>query len=205
MKLFFSLPSPFARKVLVVLIETDQISDVELESVKIGPLNPGEVIPNFNPLGKIPTLVLPTGEALIDSKLICRFFGDKQKEGQIEKLYPTDDRIWEVLNYEALADGIMEAAILLVYEQRIRNQEQRVEGWVIAQKLKITRTLDFLETNSHKLQTGVNIGNLTVAIALDYLDFRHQNIEWRLGRPFLAQWYETIRLRNSLITTLPQD
>ena len=77
MKLFYSRPSPFARKALVALIETKQIDDVLLEEVKIGPMAPGDIIPAVNPLGKIPTLLLPDGSSIIDSKYICRYIDEK--------------------------------------------------------------------------------------------------------------------------------
>ena len=73
MILYYSRPSPFARKALVALIETKQLDDVVLEEVKIGPMAPGEIVPAANPLGKIPTLLLPNGSSIIDSKYICRY------------------------------------------------------------------------------------------------------------------------------------
>ena len=205
MKLFYSPPSPFARKVIVVLKETNQINDVELVNIKIGPLSSGQIIPPLNPLGKIPTLILPTGESLIDSKYICRYFAERQNGERAIKLYAKGKDVWRVLNFEALGDGIMDAAILLVYEERIRSEELRVQAWVDAQKLKITRTLDYLESNNQALTAAVNMGNLTIAIALDYLDFRHKNISWRTNHPILTSWHQEIKTRNSLVTTLPSD
>ena len=205
MKLFYSPSSPFARKVLVTLIETEQINDVELVQVKIGPLDSGEIIPGFNPLGKIPTLILPSGEPLIDSKFICRYFSEKKRGLKELKLYPSGMALWQSLNFEALADGIMDAAILLVYEERIRAEELRVKAWVDAQKLKITRTLNFLEDQKTFLSKDVTIGSLTICIALDYLDFRHAEMEWRLNCPFLADWHLEIKNRKSLTSTIPHD
>mgnify|MGYP001166221699 CR=1 FL=1 len=205
MKLFYSPPSPFARKVLVTLIETKQIDDVELVQVKVGPLDPGEIVPSFNPLGKIPTLILPGGEPLIDSKLICRYFADKKNRPYDIELYPPGTDLWPVLNLEALADGIMDAAILLVYEKRIREKEFRVKSWVDAQRLKITRTLNFLEAQQTTFSKDLNIGSLTICIALDYLDFRHADMEWRLNCPYLADWHLEIKNRKSLASTMPHD
>ena len=176
MKLFYSRPSPFARKALVALIETKQIDDVFLEEVKIGPMAPGDIVPAVNPLGKIPTLLLPDGSSIIDSKYICRYIDEKNQGGDGIKLYPEGENIWEALHLEALADGILEAAVLLIYEIRIRSEKLRVQEWVDAQLLKINRTLNHLENNINQLLENINMGSLTVAISLDYLDFRHDSI-----------------------------
>ena len=205
MKLYYSRPSPFARKALVALIETGQINDVELEEVKIGPMAPGEIVPTANPLGKIPTLLLPNGSSIIDSKIICRYIDEMNRNNLGIALYPKGDAIWEVLHLEALADGILEAAVLLVYEIRVRAEELRVQEWVDAQLLKITRTLTYFENNIFQLEKGVNMGSLTVAIALDYLDFRHKTINWKENYPKLFTWYKTIKVRKSLTDTVPID
>ena len=186
MKLFYSRPSPFARKALVALIETKQIEDVLLEEVKIGPMAPGDIIPAVNPLGKIPTLLLPDGSSIIDSKYICRYIDEQNQANDGTKLYPEGENIWEALHLEALADGILEAAVLLIYEIRIRSEELRVQAWVDAQLLKINRTLNHLEDNIDQLLDNINMGSLTVAISLDYLDFRHDYIGWRENHPKLS-------------------
>jgi glutathione S-transferase len=205
MRLYYSRPSPFARKALVALIETNQINDVELEEVKIGPLAPGEIVPAANPLGKIPTLLLPDGASIIDSKFICRYIDEMNPNNIRMRLYPEGDDIWQALRLEALADGLLEAAVLLVYEIRVRAEELRVQEWVDAQLIKITRTLAYFENNIIQLEKNINMGSLTVAIALDYLDFRHKNIIWRKNNPKLFTWHETIKARKSLSSTMPID
>ena len=114
MKLFYSRPSPFARKALIALIETKQIDNVVLEEVKIGPMAPGDIVPVVNPLGKIPTLLLPNGSSIIDSKYICRYINEIKQLSDGTKLYPEGENLWETLRLEALADGILEAAVLLL-------------------------------------------------------------------------------------------
>ena len=205
MKLFYSRPSPFARKALVALIETKQIEDVLLEEVKLGPMAPGDIIPAVNPLGKIPTLLLPDGSSIIDSKYICRYIAEQNQANDGTKLYPEGENIWEALHLEALADGILEAAVLLIYEIRIRSEELRVQAWVDAQLLKINRTLNHLEDNIDQLLDIINMGSLSVAISLDYLDFRHDYIGWRKNHPKLSAWHDHIKNRQSLNDTYPSD
>ena len=205
MKLFYSRPSPFARKALIALIETKQIDNVVLEEVKIGPMAPGDIVPVVNPLGKIPTLLLPNGSSIIDSKYICRYINEIKQLSDGTKLYPDGENLWETLRLEALADGILEAAVLLIYEIRIRSEELRVQSWIDAQLLKINRTLNHLENNINQLLENINMGSLTVAVALDYLDFRHNYIAWRKHHPKLSEWHACIKNRQSLNDTYPSD
>ena len=205
MRLYYSRPSPFARKALVALIETNQIDNVTLEEVKISPLDPGDIVPKVNPLGKIPTLILPDGSSLSESKFICRYIDELNNYKNSEKLYPIDENIWKTLQHEALSDGILEAAVLLVYEKRIRTQQQRVKEWVNAQQLKISRTLEYFEDHTSELEKYVDMGSLTVAIALDYLDFRHDDINWKKNCPTLSDWHKNIKDRKSLVQTSSND
>ena len=99
----------------------------------------------------------------------------------------------------------MEAAVLLIYEVRVRAEHLRVQEWVDAQLLKITRTLLYFENNICELEKGINMGSLSVAISLDYLDFRHKNINWQKTYPKLFTWYASIKDRKSLSDTMPVD
>lgn len=199
MKLIFSPASPFVRKVRVVIDEsglTDQVTPVPVQTT---PLVTDPAARNANPLGKIPALVLDDGKSLFDSRVICRYLNDISGAG----LYPAE-RIWDVLTLEALADGIMEAAVLMVYEGRLREAENRSVTWVEAQWEKITHALDALERQEFAAMQGdLNIAHLATACALDYLDFRHGAREWRKGRAALDEWHSQIARRTSLQTTLP--
>lgn len=199
MKLIFSPASPFVRKVRVVIDEsglTDQVTPVPVQTT---PLVTDPAARNANPLGKIPALVLDDGKSLFDSRVICRYLNDISGAG----LYPAE-RIWDVLTLEALADGIMEAAVLMVYEGRLREAENRSVTWVEAQWEKITHALDALERQEFTAMQGdLNIAHLATACALDYLDFRHGAREWRKGRAALDEWHSQIARRTSLQTTLP--
>lgn len=199
MKLISSPASPFVRKVRVVLHETDQIGDVEEIPVATTALNTAPEARAANPTGKIPALILDDGSTIYDSRVITRFLDDRAKAG----LYP-DDRIWPVLTLEATADGLTEAAVLMVYEARLRPEAQQSSDWVEAQWGKVTGALDALETTWLSYLTGpLNIGQIAVACGLGYLDFRHGARGWRAEYPELAAWYESFSKRPSMVATLP--
>ena len=108
------------------------------------------------------------------------------------------------LTLEATADGILDAAILMVYEGRLRPQDKRFDPWVEGQWAKIARSLDALETAwAAHLGGPLDIGQIAVACALSYLDFRHDARNWRHGRPALAAWYVGMAARDSLKATEP--
>ena len=132
-----------------------------------------------NPLGKIPALERAGGPAIYDSRVITRYIA-AQGAGN---LYP-EARIWEVLTLEATADGIMEAAVLMVYEGRVRPEDKQYPEWIEAQWLKVSRSLDALEERwmSH-LAGPLDAAQIAVGCALPYLDFRHGDRDWRAGRP----------------------
>ena len=199
MKLIFSPASPFVRKVRVVIEESGLTDKVTPMPVQTTPLATDPAARSVNPLGKIPVLILDDGKSLFDSRVICRYLNDISGAG----LYPSE-RIWDVLTLEALADGIMDAAVLMVYEARLRDEENRSATWVEAQWEKITHALDALERQEFAAMQGdLNIAHLATACALDYLDFRHGARDWRKGRAALDAWHSQTAQRASLKTTLP--
>ncbi len=199
MQLLDSPASPFCRKVRVVLHETGLIHDVELVRVTNTPVDPDGHNKANNPLGKIPTLVRADGPALYDSRVICRYL-DARAGG---RLYP-EGRIWETLTLEATGDGIMDAAVLMVYEVRFRQENHRNAAWLEAQWGKVWRALDALEARwiSH-LHGRLDAGQISVGCALGYLDFRHGERDWRKAHPALAAWYQGFAARPSMEATVP--
>lgn len=199
MRLFHSTTSPFVRKVMVTLHETGQTGDVTLVPAMGTPVDPGSMPLGQNPLGKIPALERDDGPAIYDSRVICRFLDDRARAN----LYPSP-RQWEVLTLEATADGIMDAAVLMVYESRVRPEENRFAPWVDGQWAKIGRALDALEQRwlSH-LNGPLDMGQIAVGAALGYLDFRHADRGWRSGRPGLAAWAAVFAERPSMVATRP--
>ena len=129
MRLHYSPNSPYARKVVVALAETGQTNDVEIVEASTGPLNAQAMPATLNPLGKIPALERADGAALYDSRVICRYV-DSRAGGV---LYPAAPRLWDTLTIEATADGIMDAALLMVYESRVRPEDKRFDGWLEGQ------------------------------------------------------------------------
>lgn len=201
MKLFSSPTSPYVRKVLVILRETGQLDDVEMIAAGGTPIDPGTMPRDLNPLGKIPALALDNGRPLYDSRVICRFFDDRAKAG----LYGAGDGTWQLQTLEATADGILDAAILMVYEVRIRPEDKQFSAWTEAQWRKISTALDALETlwMGTLSAEGLNIGQIAVACALAYVDFRHGDRNWRADRPQLAAWEAEFAKRDSMVATVP--
>lgn len=202
MRLYHSPTTPFGRKVMVTLHETGQVDDTEIVPAGGTPLDSGAMPLAQNPLGKIPALERDDGPAIYDSRVICRYLDDRTGG----RLYPGKPRLWDTLTLEATADGILDAAVLMLYESRIRPEEKRFSPWVEAQWSKIARALDTLENRwiSH-LSGPLDMGQIAVGCALSYLDFRHGARTWRDGRPELAAWQESFAARDSMKATAPQE
>lgn len=200
MKLYFNPASPFVRKVHIALLETGLVEHVELVSVLGHPTDVGSLPITQNPLGKIPALERADGPAIYDSRVICQYISD-MADGA---LYPEKPRLWETMTLEATGDGLMDAAILMVYETRSRAEDKRDPAWVEAQWSKIERTLDALEARwmSH-LAGPLDMGQISVACALGYLDFRHPDRDWRGPRAALSNWYAKIAETPSMAQTKP--
>ena len=200
MKLYSAETSPFARKVRVHLIETGQVDDVEIVPVHGSPVDPQTMPVAQNPLGKLPALERADGPAIYDSRVICRYL-DARAGG---RLYPAGNRLWETLTLEATADGIMEAAVLMVYEARIRPEDKRLPAWVDGQWAKVQRSLAAIDARwmSH-LNGPLDMGQVAVGCALGYLDLRHPDRNWRKGMEALAGWYEGFSERESMKATVP--
>ena len=201
MQLCYASASPFARKALVVLHETGQIDDVELVASTVSPISKAsQMLAAHNPLGKIPALVRNDGPAIYDSRVICRYLDDRAGA----KLYPQGN-IWETLTLEATADGIMDAAVLMVYEARCRPENMQSADWVNGQWDKISRALDAICNRwmSH-LVGPTDIGHIAIGCALGYLDFRHDDRAWRKGRDSLDDWFAVFASRPSMLDTKPE-
>ena len=200
MRLYHSPTSPFVRKVMILLHESGQTAAVGLIPVTGTPLDPGSLPVGRNPLGKIPALEWDDGPTLYDSRVICRYLDDRFGAG----LYPPAPRLWQVLTLEATADGIADAAVLMRYEVALRPEPTRLPQWLEAQWAKIDRTLTALEDRwmSH-LNAPLDIGQIALAAALGYLDFRHSARDWRATRPALAAWWAEFSARPSMVTTAP--
>ena len=201
MKLFGTPGSPFARKVRIVLEE----KDIPHEYVIERPSAPGSRVPQFNPLGKVPTLVLDDGRALYDSAVIVEYL---DALGSGPKLIPDafDQRI-EVRRWEALADGIAEATVLINHEYREPTEKQRAPAWFERQRAKIDRGLGVMEQD---LGAGefcfggrFTLADVAAGYALGYLDQALPEVEWRAAHPPLRQLAERLATRKSFSETMP--
>jgi glutathione S-transferase len=200
MLLRHSPTSPFVRKVTVTAAELGLAERIAWKSTN--PWDPNDDLPNDNPMGKVPALILDNGETLYDSGVICEYL-DSLHHG--EKLFPAEgERRWQALRLHALADGILEAAVARLIERSRRPSELYWADWDTRQAEKVTRVLDMLEHNEDVLEERLTIAQITVGCALGYLDFRFPDEDWRAARPKLAAWFETFSKRPSMQATVPK-
>lgn len=199
MKLLSADASPFARKVRVLLHEVNLTDDVEVISAATTPLNPDANVAAANPMSKIPTLIRSDAPALYDSRVITRFLDDYAVSG----LYPAA-RLWDTLTLEATADGIMDAAVTMSYEKRLRPPEHQSEDWLDAQWKKVAGAAAVVNQRwmSH-LSGPMDMSHIAIACALAYLDFRHDDRGWRKGNDALDDWFAVFAERDSMKATAP--
>jgi len=198
MELKFSGLSPYVRKVMVVAHEAGIADRIELTPVKARD-EPETLVP-FNPLGKITALVLDYGSVLYDSPVICEYL-DAEFGGS--KLLPRDNpRRYRILTRAALADGIMDAAILLRNE-RVRPPEKQMQDALDWQLGKMTRGFDTLEREADGFGTELDLGLVAVGCACGYVPLRIAEAKELARWPRLAQWYAKISQRPSFARTTP--
>lgn len=194
MKLVSYPTSPFARKVRIAAFEVG-LTD-RLEIVEANPLADDGVVARYNPLGKVPALVLHD-RTLVDSPLICAYL-DTLHDGP--KLHPDGD--WLALQLQALGDGMMDATVLRRLET-LRPESLRSAYWIARYEAAVQRTLIELATHVSALPDVVTIGTITVGCALEYLDRRYSEVNWRERAPDLAEWFEVWNARPAAAATAP--
>ncbi len=182
MKLYSSPLSPYGRKVKIAAAMKGLTSKID---IVLADTNKGDPDLNrHNPLAKIPCLVAD-GQAIFDSHVICEYL-DAHGDGPV--LFPkAGAERWTTLTLGSLADGILDAALLLVYETRFRPADKHVVAWTDRQWAKVNGALDHLEKSPPAWTTAPDYGHLTLACALGYLDFRHGGT-WRGAHPKLVAW-----------------
>ena len=186
MKLLSAPASPYGRKVKITAMMKGVMDQMQVERIDTSILKNEALYPQ-NPLAKIPVLILEDGLRIYDSHVICEYLDILQPEPHV---FPAGgrERI-EALVRGALGDGILDAALMLVYESRYRPAEMRVQSWVDRLQLKIDLSLDELEKAPPKWVGTPDYGHITIACALGYLDFRHQGA-WRANHPKLIAWLD---------------
>ena len=202
MKLIGSLASPYVRKVRIVMAEKKLDYQFELEDVWAR-----DDILAANPLGKVPVLVLEGGEAVFDSRVIVDYLDTRSP---VSRLIPESSRErTEVRTWEALADGMTDAAILARLEQTWagRSAEQRSQAWIDRQMKKIDTSLAAIGkgVGDKPWCSGIHLSLADIAIgcALAYLDFRFPQIDWRTRHPNLGKLADKLFARQSFIDTQP--
>lgn len=202
MKLIGSLSSPYVRKVRVVMAEKKLDYQLELEDVWAG-----DGILKSNPLGKVPCLVMDGAEAVFDSRVIVEYLDTLSPVG---RLIPERGRErTEVRTWEALADGVLDAAVLARLERTWagRTPAQRSDAWVERQMVKIHASLAAMSQGlgDKAWCTGIHftLADIAAGCALGYLDFRFADIAWRDTYPNLAKLSAKLALRQSFIDTAP--
>jgi glutathione S-transferase len=182
--------SPFVRKIRIAASVLGFDRDVALEQADT--MNASDSIRSQNPLGKIPALVLEDGTVLFDSRVILEYLDHRAGGGRI---IPKDASArFSALRLQALADGIMDASVLLVYEGRWRPPERHEPKWIDLQNGKVARALATLEAAPPALDTPPNVGQIALACALGYRDFRFPG-SWRKDHPRLAAWVDDFARR----------
>jgi glutathione S-transferase len=178
--------SPYGRKVKIAIALKGLKDRIDVVQVDTNPLDNPDIT-RVNPLGKIPALVIDGDTAIFDSHVICEYLDSLAPQpvlfpkGGVERM--------RTLTLGSLADGILDAALLLVYEKRFRPEDSWHAPWQERQQLKIDRATDFLERSPPAWTASPDYGHLALACALGYLDFRHDG-KWRAGHPGLVAWLD---------------
>lgn len=201
MKVLGSLASPYVRKVRIVMAEKKLEYEFVLEDV----WSPDTTIAEANPLGKVPCLIMEDGGAMFDSRVIVEYLDTMSPVG---KLIPAPGRERaSVKCWEALADGVLDAGILIRLETLLRPEEKRSSEWVERQYGKVRTGIramaSALGEASFCVGTHLSLADIAVGCALGWISFRFPEMDWRGDHPNLAHLFEKLSDRQSFRDTLP--
>jgi len=188
------------RKCLISAHELGIVSRLTLLPAAPHPIDRDRALVASNPLGKVPTLVTDEGTALYDSRVICEYLDALAGGRLIPAVGPAR---WTVLVEQSLADGILDAAVLTRYETAVRPEPLRWKDWILGQLDKVNCGLDDLERRAGGWGTRVDLGTVSIACALGYVDFRYPELEWRRRAPRAGEWFAAFRERASMRATEP--
>lgn len=198
MKIYFSPFSPYVRKCLVSAHELGLDGRIELLPSAANPVTRDQALIAKNPLGKVPTFIADDGRLLYDSRVICEYLDDFAGGS----LFPrSGEARWDALTLQSLGDGILDAALLARYEDVARPEALRWNEWRAGQLDKAETSLAYLDGHTGLLAGRVDIGSLTIACALWYLELRFPGFEWRGRHAPTAAWYDEFNQRPSLTAT----
>jgi glutathione S-transferase len=195
-KLYYSPTSPYVRKVIACAIVRDLDKQIGRHTTNPHE-SPADLIAD-NPLSKVPCMVTDDGMSLFGSQLICEYLDSL---GDATPLFPTRGApLWRALKFQSLGDGILDAAVPCRGEQG-RPREAARDAQIARFKVTMSRAVDTLEADPPPRH--IDIGSITVACALGYLDFRFESDPWRRGHPKLTAWYEAFARNKGLAETAP--
>jgi glutathione S-transferase len=198
MKIYFSPTSPFVRKCLIVAHELGLAGQIEKLPSAAHPVNHDQTVMSVNPLGQVPALVADDGLVLYDSRVICEYLNDRAQAAII----PAEPAAkWQALADQSLADGLLDAALLMRYEVAARPEALQWADWTQGQLTKVNNALRHFEERASSLASRIDIGTITLACALGYLDLRFEDLGWRQAHPGLAAWYLAFSQRPSMQAT----
>jgi glutathione S-transferase len=202
MKLIGSLASPYVRKVRIVMAEKRIDYDLTLDNV----WSPDSAIVESNPLGKVPCLVMEDGGAMFDSRVIVEYLDTLTPVG---KLIPPHGRERaEVKCWEALADGVLDAAVLVRLERTLRPVEQQSQTWIDRQMGKVNAGLKAMATGLEETPfcagNQYTLADIAVGCTLGWISFRFPEIDWRGAYPNLEKLFDKLSERQSFKDTVPQ-
>ena len=202
MKLYGDLLSPFVRMSMVTAIEAGLASRVQLINTAVKPHEVNAALEKLSPIGKIPILETEHGHALYDSRVIMEYF---THTGGNSNLLPHEGvKRFRILTLVALAQGMADASVSLRYEQAVRPETARWPDFAARVKERINACLNELENNWREDLQQVSLGSIATAVALGYLDIRHDALGWRKDRANLQQLNEGFVKRDSMINTAPK-
>jgi len=207
MKLFWTPASPFTRKVCIAARELDLWQCIEVLPTKWSlewgyktvPFTSG--LAEANPIARIPTLITDDGVPLGDSTLACLYLDEVSKD---KKIIPNGADKWRMWSLYAIADGMIEAQILMRAEN-LRPPNVRSDSFLAKQNDRIARCLDALEARTGELDGQLDLAQITAGVALSYQDWRDWLGDFRDGRPKLADWFDVFSERESMNVTAPQE
>jgi glutathione S-transferase len=202
MKLIGTITSPYTRKARVVLAE----KKIDYDWVVDSPNSPTSVVPTYNPLARVPVLVLDDDTAIFDSPVIVEYLDNLSPNNKLFP-QPSRERI-EVKRWEALSDGLLDSAVNVRLES-LRPASQRSADWMQRELAVVDRALEAmakqLGENQWCMGTPFTFADVAVGCALGYVDFRFPEIDWRAKHPNLARMHEKLMQRSSFSETVPHD
>lgn len=203
MKLFFSPTSPFVRKVLVVASELGLADRLERVPSVLSPTSPDAALSEANPLGKIPALVRDDGVALFDSRVISDYLESLKAPERAPLVPTTEPERSRVLRLEALADGVVDAGILIRYETALRPEDKRWSDWIDGQGRKVLQGLAVLEREVDTWPSALDRGQIAVVCAIGWLELRKPVGEPRATHPKLYAFYDRLSKLPAFASTAP--